>query len=494
MKSLSRRNFVRGVATVPIGLWLASNARANTLHVRSDITSPAGQEMMRVFAEAVAKMKALPGKRPQGWLWQWYTHFVNGNTTKLDEINRLLGGTGTTLGRFAEETWNTCQSHAGQDPNHFLPWHRAYVYFFEQICREVTGRYDFALPYWNYTSYDPAKRGVLPVEFRLPNDPLFGTLYRSLRTTLANSGQPIHQGQTGDPMDISAAMSNPNYSTIGSVQGFCRAIDSGVHGRIHVLTGTSKNMGKISYAAQDALFWVHHVNVDRMWASWNRNGNANPTTGTWLDRTFIFADGKAQRVSATLRDFMDTDTLGYTYDRLIGPDGKEDSIMVASASSARSTSGPATRTPERVGAASSVELGAQPARATIVLDSGKPADALDPTGQRRSYLVVKDLHTWEQPEVLYHVHVTRRGSRPDASTYAGAINFFDAEFHDHGQSELDQALGENFYSFDVTEVLKRLAGTRAANAATPLEVVLVPGGRPTPGTKPLVGTLRLVWQ
>lgn len=494
MQSPSRRNFVRGMATVPIGLWLAGNVHANTTHVRYDIASPEGQEMMRVFADAVAKMKALPGKRPQGWLWQWYTHFVNGNTTKADEINRLLRGPTTTLGRFADETWNTCQSHAGQDPNHFLPWHRIYVYFFEHICREVTGRPDFALPYWNYTSYDPAKRGVVPVEFRRPSDPLFGTLYRSLRTQLANSGQPIHQGQPGDPMDISAAMSNPNYSTVGGVQGFCRALDSGVHGRIHVLTGTSKNMGRISYAAQDALFWVHHANVDRMWASWNRNGNANPTTGAWRDRTFIFADGKGERVSARLRDFFDTESLGYTYDRLIGPDGREDSIMAASAMSARASSGPATRVPERVGTARSVELGARPARTVLKLGVGKPADALDPNGQRRSYLIVKDLHTWDQPEVLYHVYLTRRGGRPDASTYAGAINFFDAEFHDHGQSELDEALGENFYSFDVTDVLKRLAGNRPAHAATPLEVVLVPGGEPTPGAKPLVGTVELVWQ
>ena len=28
----------------------------------------------------------------------------------------------------------------------------------------------------------------------------------------------------------------------------------------------------------------------------------------------------------------------------------------------------------------------------------------------------------------------------------------------------------------------------------PLEVIVVPGGRPTPGARPLIGTIRLVWQ
>jgi tyrosinase len=489
MPSVSRRSFIRGLATVPLGLWLAGKVHAQSTHVRYDIASPDGQEMLRILADGVAKMKALPGKRPQGWLWQWYTHFVNGNTTKADEINRLLGGPTTTLGRFADETWNTCQSHAGQNANHFLPWHRMYVYFFEEIVREVTGRPDFALPYWNYTSHDPAKRGIVPVEFRMPDDPLFGTLYRSFRTSLANSGQPIHQGQPGDPMDISAAMAKTHYSTIDSVQGFCRAIDSGVHGRIHVLTGTSKNMGAVPYAAQDALFWVHHANIDRMWASWNLNGNANPTSGSWRDREFVFVDGKGQRVSGRLRDFFDTDPLGYRYDRYIGPDGREGGTTLMAASTARTGIG---REAERIGSARPVELGAGVARTSLVLQNGRTG--LDPTGQRRSYLIVKDLHTWAQPEVLYHVYLAPRGRGLGPQVYAGSIHFFDAEFHDHGDGAKDDALGENFYSFDVTEVLKRLASNSEGAAHAPLEISFAPGGTPTPGAKPLVATIQLVLQ
>src|SRR3546814_982204 len=58
---------------------------------------------------------------------------------------------------------------------------------------------------------------------------------------------------------------------------------------------SSDLMGKVPYAARDPLFWVHHANVDRMWASWNRNGGINPATPTWARRQFVFADTQGQR-------------------------------------------------------------------------------------------------------------------------------------------------------------------------------------------------------
>lgn len=51
--------------------------------------------------------------------------------------------------------WNNqAQIHFNHCPHgnwYFLPWHRAYLYHFEQICRELTGNENFALPYWNWT-------------------------------------------------------------------------------------------------------------------------------------------------------------------------------------------------------------------------------------------------------------------------------------------------------------------------------------------------------
>ena len=34
----------------------------------------------------------------------------------------------------------------------FLPWHRGYLFHFEEICRDLCGAPEFALPYWDWTS------------------------------------------------------------------------------------------------------------------------------------------------------------------------------------------------------------------------------------------------------------------------------------------------------------------------------------------------------
>jgi tyrosinase len=488
MSTLSRRRFVAGLAAVPVGTWLSQHAWANPPLLRHDIDSPMGQEMLLVYAQAVALMMARPDDDPCSWRWQHYTHFVQGSTTKAAELERIFPDPLDPRRTLADEMWNTCQSHAGQPANHFLPWHRMYVLYFEQIVRTVTGRADFTMPYWNYTSDDPAKRGVVPVQFRMPTDPVFGVLYRPDRVLLARNGQPIHKNQPVDVMDISSIMAKTAYVSAGGVQGFCRAVDSGIHGRIHVLVGNKYNFGAVPYAAQDPLFWVHHSNIDRMWASWNLNGNPNPTTGGWLNRTFVFADGNGQRVAGRLRDYMGTDVLGYGYDAYIPP-AATGYATLAARSGALAT---AKASPECIATAASTALGARAVRTVVRPLTGKPANLLDRSGRRRSYLIIKDLHTWSQPEVLYHLYLTTPGREPGKSQYVGNINFFDAEFHDHGSAPMDEALGENFFSFDVTDVLRQLdtrqRGTR------PLQLVLAPGGVPTPGAKPLVGTIELILQ
>ena len=115
---------------------------------------------------------------------------------------------------------------------------------------------------------------------------------------------------------------------------------------------------------------------------------------------------------------------------------------------------------------------------------------LDGAAGGRTYLVIKDLHTWAQPEVLYHVYLTPPAGRPGPGSHVGFIHFFDAEFHDHGHGAMGTALGENLYSFDVTALLEGLARAGVV-ARESLQVAFVPGGRPTPGGRPLVGSIEL---
>lgn len=491
MRSFSRRQFLGTTAALPLAMWVSRHALAQSATlVRYDIASPEGADMMVTYANAMRAMLARGQKDPLSWMWQWYTHFVDGTTTKSAEINRIFGKKQSTLKSLATSMWNTCQSHAGQNYNHFMPWHRMFVYYFEDIVRQVSGRADFTLPYWDYTSSDPAKRGVVPEQFRLPDDPVFGVLYRSNRTSLANTGQPIQKNQAGDPMDITTAMAAPTYSNDGTAMGFCRGIDAGVHGRVHVLVGTSSNMGAVPYAARDPLFWVHHSNVDRMWASWNRNGGANPYDATWASTQFVFADRAGQRVTARLRDFFDTSPFGYTYDQFI-PSATGTTAFAMLATGRASERVASSTTPAELGTGHTVVTLRKLAAASQSTSVLGLAPASSP---QRSYLVLKELNTWKQPEVLYHVYLTpRRGAALNRNTYVGAIHFFDAEFHDHGASPLDTALGENFFSFDVTELLRRYERSGAV-VREALEVTFVPGGRARGDAGAMVASIDLVRQ
>ena len=45
-------------------------------------------------------------------------------------------------------------------------------------------------------------------------------------------------------------------------------------------------MADFSTVGGDPLFYLHHANLDRIWESWNRLGNSNPTDPTSTARSF----------------------------------------------------------------------------------------------------------------------------------------------------------------------------------------------------------------
>ena len=105
-----------------------------------------------------------------------------------------------------------------------------------------------------------------------------------------NGGQPIDKFAPGAL--ATTALKQGTYLPSGALQGFNRALDRGLHGNVHGLTGDGQNMGSVPWAARDPVFWMHHCNIDRLWASWNKNGGGNPG-GSWLTQTFVFADRTA---------------------------------------------------------------------------------------------------------------------------------------------------------------------------------------------------------
>ena len=498
MAYCSRRTLLKVAGAVPFTPWLAPPARAQDSQprVRYDARSPRGVEMLQIYAAAVGKMKdpnQIPPGDPRSWLFQWYTHFVNDETTKAAEIARIYTNPNDPNRSAAVAMWNTCQAHSpGQVENYFLPWHRCFVYYFEQIIAAVSGRPDFTLPYWNYSTSDPTIRGVIPPQFRMQNDPAFGPLFDGLRNSGVNQGRPIQRGQAGNPLSLDS-LSQATYGSSGARPGFNMALDRGLHGNVHVLVGGPRNMGNVPTAGRDPIFWMHHCNIDRLWASWNAAGHVNPS----LSQTFTFAGGDGKAIVVNIANFLDIASLGYTYDRFEPVPGGVPRPILATA----------LLQGERLAAmagSKNMALGASPTR--VLLEPPQPAapanaaasvrdQVMGLTPGRRVFLVARDLRAATQPGVLYNLYLDlpeNPTAQQLADHFVGTINFFAAH---HGAGMAHDAAPEpegedKFLSFDVTSKIRALGRNRVLGEKPVLTVI--PQGQPAEGAQPVLGQVDLV--
>jgi tyrosinase len=464
----------------------------------------------------VGKMMAAAESDPKSWVFQWYTHWVKGPQApvaavvqaKSDELNRIFpnGGPNRDL---AQDMWDTCQAH-GQgifptdDPNfppederYFLPWHRMYVYFFERIIRSVSGVPNFTLPYWNYSTMD-ANRGVIPPEFRMQGDATFGSLYIAERNKKSdqgadvNAGDPIQDdsptGGPGDPLSL-ASLNLPTYYEPDPPGGFCDQLDLTLHGHVHSLVGNLQNMGQVPFAARDPIFWMHHCNIDRLWASWNAAGGANPS----LSQQFVFADENGQRVQMDISQFMDQ--LEPT-PALLQPRA----AMVAAA--LRSKTHATTPAPTALGEGpTSVNLEPVPA-AAIAAAVAVPERVRAMGPRQRLHLVVRGMNTEAAPGVLYGIYIDLPPNPTPAQLKAhsvGVVNFFHAVghgAHGHGLRPPSKSLptaGASrgmFVTFDITEVAKTALANGRLQAKPTLTII--PYGKPAAGVRPVVESFSLI--
>jgi tyrosinase len=179
----------------------------------------------------------------------------------------------------------------------FLPWHRAYLYFFELSLQrhepEVT------LPWWDWSVERdiPAayQEGILSTvdikpftDTRRPSWPK----KTSRRPGADPRVPPLPYGEL-----YRQALEQPSFGR------FNEAITQ-VHDWVHVWVGGT--MSDPQWAAYDPIFWAHHCMVDRAWRIWqHHHPGANPPA-EWLD------DGLRPR-ALTVRRVLDVKQLGYDY-------------------------------------------------------------------------------------------------------------------------------------------------------------------------------------
>lgn len=522
MSHFTRRSLLAAGTSAGFALWLPDwlrEAAAQSpspplppplVSTRYSASSPQGKAMLVKYATAVDRMMhQVPKGDPRNWEFQWYTHWIPGPQSpwsqvaakKTATIQQVFQGKPPTdpHRKLAQAMWDDCEAH-GSNPNDpsffqemfFLPWHRYFVYYFEQIIRAVLGDPSFTLPYWDYVSGNVSDLSI-PPEFRDPQSPL----YRPNRNPWVNAGERIDKQNPGS-LDLAAFQETSYIKPIpnGGV-GFCPVLDFGLHGAVHVYVGNSTDMGAIPNAANDPIFWLHHCNIDRLWESWNRLNHANPP---WPARTFPFANGAGGAVTAPVGGADRVALLHYRYENYQVPAGAAEPLVALAPFSAAATAAQAALEAPlevRAIAAEPLTLGAAPLRAALTLPAAPLAAATAPqafqvSADRNYYLVLGDIKVQADPgAATYNVHfdLPEGAGAPstDDPTYVGTLNFFGAEpHHDHGDNDIE---GHGAV-FNVTGAVRKLQAS--GKLSDKPSVTLVPRGEGHDQAKPTIGELSLV--
>lgn len=199
----------------------------------------------------------------------------------------------------------------------FLPWHRAYLFFWELAMQtrlgprlsirapEASQFADVGLPWWDWTSAQSASIG-LPVAFTqtvsggntlldarigAAGGPAYSTgvwssgLVASVRADnpglLKLGNPPATRRSPRPPADLPKAASVQNLvMSQTTFATFSTALEQ-VHNQVHTWTGGS--MSTTRAAAYDPVFWSHHAMIDRLWYLWQIGPNGAAPANNLLD-------------------------------------------------------------------------------------------------------------------------------------------------------------------------------------------------------------------
>jgi hypothetical protein len=268
-------------------------------------------------------------------------------------------------------TNNVNFGHGGNGAYGFFPWHRYFLHVLEQQLQTyVPG---VTIPYWDWT--DPSS-ALLIASFLGPNgDPSSSYEVRQgyfakeapgtgINATPAPAWWPaglagwtLHStfGTYAGALrrQIGSAAGLPSITTLRSAMAkttyplFQNAVESGsgtspfhqLHNGLHTWFGSpTSHMSSVVVSPFDPMFYLHHCNIDRLWAMWQMDGHATeyPLSGgnaehhlndpmyPWIgglagySSNLSFAPITMPDFSAlgviTPADVLDHRALGYSYD------------------------------------------------------------------------------------------------------------------------------------------------------------------------------------
>src|SRR5215216_906251 len=199
----------------------------------------------------------------------------------------------------------------------FLPWHRAYLYFFELALQDRVP--EVTIPWWDWTSATAHQDGLPPTHAAQAREdgranPLFDSEVLLPQAELELVRERLPGALTDDDpprtrRDPDLPDELPRDRTIRSIlraptfSDFSSRLEN-VHNDVHVWVGGS--MSAVPVAGFDPVFWSHHAMIDRLWYLWQLAHPGSLPPAHTLDLALA-------PFPMTVRQTLDISLLGYEY-------------------------------------------------------------------------------------------------------------------------------------------------------------------------------------
>jgi len=473
------------------------------------------------YAKAVGTMQGRKLDDPSSW---WFFAAIHGEYLKINGFPGWgflpapppVPTTPQPSKSVWDKYWDQCQHQSW----YFPPWHRGYLIALEAQVRacvvSLGGPATWALPYWNY--FGPGNQFNIPPAFtqkKLP-DGSANPLYVTARYGPDGDGNiyvpipPVNQDCMSNDVYTGSSIKTKLPGFGGPATGFSHGgrtsgnLESNPHNQVHGFVGGSSPAGQEglmaipALAALDPIFYLHHANIDRMWAVWDE-ANGNTTDTKWLNgpaaaggRAFVMPMPNGSSWVYTPKEMNSLSQLDYTYDSLPKPAV----VSAADLLSERLTrlGAPAAATKVKKGAAvtanenlelvgasqPAIPIGRTGASASVKLDAGvrrkvsaSLAQASETAPPDRVYLNLENVRGAHDASVLSVYINLPKGAKPSdhPELLAGSVGLFglrQASLRDgeHAGEGLDFVL-------DITKIVDALHLNHTLDSDS-LQVSIVP--------------------
>ena len=259
------------------------------------------------------------GPRPQGPRIRWRRSVTRLTPSMLEHVREATGWAQSVSDDRGYQYWagvhglplpiSCTHSTSQRFASFFLPWHRAYLYFYERALRDRVPT--LGQPWWDWTRDREIPAAYADEEADGEANPLFSVEINEVAMSQAANADidlPAQvRRQPGLPgtrlpseEEINELLEIPDFFT------FSRTLED-LHGQVHVwVGGDDGHMSQVPLAAYDPIFWAHHAMIDRIWRMWQLRHPPPSFTADYVNTAL-------RPFALTVAQVLNVRALGYDY-------------------------------------------------------------------------------------------------------------------------------------------------------------------------------------